>query len=211
LVPFDTRRFDDEGWLVVARPVQLTVLAERCKGALKVRAFSLPEKVFQSAEVRRPLAFAPAFWKRDEVATEVGVQAAPPAHPRREFPFTLARETVKEEPPTSEPAVPEVVRPPLKVGEEVAAPYTPLVPLETRRFDEEGWLVVARPVQVRFGVVPPEETSGAVAVTLVTCAVLETLPRPTSLLVRASMDLYVEVERPVDTPLPAVLRPMISP
>ena len=105
---------------MVARPVQLTVFAERARGALNVRTFSLPEKVDQSAEVRRPLALALAFWKRDEVATEVGVQAAPPAHPRREFPFTFARLIVYDEPPTHAPAVPVVVRPPLKVGEEVA-------------------------------------------------------------------------------------------
>lgn len=34
----------------------------------------------------------------------------------------VARLTVKPEPPTREPAVPEVVSPPLKVGEEVATP-----------------------------------------------------------------------------------------
>ena len=38
-----------------------------------------------------------------------------------------------------------------------------------------------------------------------------TLPRPTSLEMRASIDLYVEVERPVETPAPAVFLPMISP
>jgi hypothetical protein len=54
----------------------------------------------------------------------------------------VARES---EPP--EPSwVKEPVRPPLAVRVEVATPYTPFDPLETRRFEEESAVVVARPV-----------------------------------------------------------------
>ena len=45
--------------------------------------------------------------------------------------------------------------PPVQVTEVVAAPYTPAPPFETRRFDEDGWLVVARPHQVKVVLVPP--------------------------------------------------------
>ena len=36
-----------------------------------------------------------------------------------------------------------------QVAEVVPTPYTPAAPLETRRLDEEGCEVVARPVQLR--------------------------------------------------------------
>ena len=38
--PFDTRRFDDDGWVVVARPVQEIAFADRESGALKVSGLS---------------------------------------------------------------------------------------------------------------------------------------------------------------------------
>jgi hypothetical protein len=48
-------------------------------------------------------------------------------------------------PPTWAPIVPENVIGPLTPSEEVATPYTPDVPLETRRLLENGCDVVARP------------------------------------------------------------------
>src|SRR3989344_3962769 len=56
-----------------------------------------------------------------------------------------------------EPSVVNVLQDaePEQVTEVVATPYTPAPPLETRRFEEEGWLVVARPVYVTVELVPP--------------------------------------------------------
>ena len=41
------------------------------------------------------------------------------------------------------------------VAEVVATAYTPAPPFETRRFEDNGWLVVARPVYVTVEFVPP--------------------------------------------------------
>jgi hypothetical protein len=40
-------------------------------------------------------------------------------------------------------------------ADEVATPYTPAPPFETRMFDDDGCVVVARPVQVTVEFVPP--------------------------------------------------------
>ena len=67
--------------------------------------------------------------KRVEVACAVGTPEPLPTKPRTEPLAMEARETVNPEPPTRAPGVPEVVRPPLNVGEEVATLERLAVPL----------------------------------------------------------------------------------
>jgi hypothetical protein len=55
-------------------------------------------------------------------------------------------ESWPEAPPTKAPKVPEYERLRPSEGAEVATPKTPFVPSETKRFEEEGCEVVARPV-----------------------------------------------------------------
>ena len=100
---------------------------------------------------------------------------------------------------------------PVMDSEEVATLAKVLTPLKYGMLPIVAAVDVERPPNEMVGVVPPLEMIGNVPETLVTCAALVTEPRPTSVAVRANIDLYVEVERPVETPAPAVLRPMISP
>jgi hypothetical protein len=73
-------------------------------------------------------------------------------------------------PPITEIPVVEQEAVPVQVMVPVATPKIPFAPSETRSCDDESGDVVARPPQVRFGVVPPEEMMGQVAVTEVTPA-----------------------------------------
>ncbi len=95
--------------------------------------------------------------------------------------------------------VPLVVRPRPKVGVEVATPYTPAPPFETRRLLEAGWLVVARPVQVREPPVPiyvkePEKGADKVRVEVATLAKVLALVKYGML----PMTALVEVPRPLN-------------
>ena len=88
---------------------------------------------------------------REEVAMTVGTAEPPVALAQRELAAMAAK-------PTDCPApsvVSEPVRPVPMVAEEVATPYTPAPPFDTRMLDEEGCEVVARPVYVMVELEPP--------------------------------------------------------
>jgi len=87
----------------------------------------------------------------DEVASVIApVAEEPPAVRERRPALVMVR---PPEPTTA--AEPEIVMPEPLETEEVAAPYTPLVPFDTRMLLEEGCEVVERPVHVTVEFDPP--------------------------------------------------------
>ena len=102
-------------------------------------------------------------------------------------------------PPISEPSVvPEYERPVPRVTEVVATPYTPAPPFDTRRFDDKGCEVVARPDHPRDAPEPmavKEPVKGAASVGEdVPTAYMPLVPFETK---RLPFENVVEVARPL--------------
>ena len=83
----------------------------------------------------------------------------------------VAQEKFPPEPPICAPSVPEKVMGEVTPSDEVATLNTPAPPPDSRSCPAVRFEVVAIPVHVMFGVVPPEENKGADAVTDVTVPV----------------------------------------
>src|ERR1700734_771867 len=80
----------------------------------------------------------------------------------------VGQETVKEVPPTSAPAVPDVERGEEKDIDEVATCPRVFMPVENGSSPVTKLVLVESPPNVIFGVAPPEEKIGNVPVTAVT-------------------------------------------
>ena len=107
--------------------------------------------------------------KKVDVATEVGVAAEPVLLAKTELAFTFARERVALEPAIWYPREPEeTVSPPLAARVVVATFAKVFTPEKYGMFPTTAAVEVERPPKVMFGVAPPVEERGQVAVTSVT-------------------------------------------